>query len=243
MSGLLLITCFSIKTWQHDCLFHLGVMNCIVTAGPTCERLDNVRRLTNFSTGRLGTELAGFLMDRGHEVTLLVGEQSTYHGQRRAKQVETFNTTADLHGRLEARAGSGVEAVFHSAAVSDFTFGKIWHRSQQGELTEIKAGKISTRQGTLLAELVPTPKIIAGLRGWFPKARLVGWKYEVDGDRAAVIAAAEKQIRECLTDACVANGPAYGEGFGVVTANGTNGHVGEMNALFEALAQLLVTAK
>ena len=36
-------------------------MNCIVTAGPTYEPMDNVRRLTNFSTGKLGTELANFL--------------------------------------------------------------------------------------------------------------------------------------------------------------------------------------
>jgi phosphopantothenoylcysteine decarboxylase/phosphopantothenate--cysteine ligase len=41
-------------------------MNCIVTAGPTYEPLDDVRRLTNFSTGRLGTELANFLAARVH---------------------------------------------------------------------------------------------------------------------------------------------------------------------------------
>jgi phosphopantothenoylcysteine synthetase/decarboxylase len=49
-------------------------MNCIVTAGPTYEPLDDVRRLTNFSTGRLGTELANFLAARGHKVILLIGE-------------------------------------------------------------------------------------------------------------------------------------------------------------------------
>ncbi|HYG35630.1 MAG TPA: phosphopantothenoylcysteine decarboxylase, partial [Clostridia bacterium] len=46
-------------------------MRCIVTAGPTYESLDNVRRLTNFSTGRLGSELVNFLTERGHEVILL----------------------------------------------------------------------------------------------------------------------------------------------------------------------------
>jgi len=33
-------------------------MKCIVTAGPTYEELDEVRRMANFSTGTLGTELA-----------------------------------------------------------------------------------------------------------------------------------------------------------------------------------------
>jgi len=214
-------------------------MNCIVTAGPTYEKLDQVRRLTNFSTGRLGVELANFLTGRGHNVTLFVGEQATYGGERRAKKIESFATTTDLRDRLQDLAGESVNAVFHAAAVSDFTFGKLWLRSSQGELTEARGGKISTRQGMLLAELVPTPKIIGGLRDWFPKARLAGWKYEVDGKRANVIRAAEKQISECLTDVCVANGPAYGEGYGIVGSNGKTTHVSDAAALFEALEKII----
>jgi phosphopantothenoylcysteine decarboxylase/phosphopantothenate--cysteine ligase len=118
-------------------------------------------------------------------------------------------------------------------------FGKVWLRSPHGQLTEIKAGKIPTRKGTVLAELVPTQKIITGLRDWFPKARIVGWKYEVDGNRAGVLKAAEKQISECLTDACVANGPAYGDGFGLVRSSGQNADLPDRTALFEALGQLV----
>jgi phosphopantothenoylcysteine decarboxylase/phosphopantothenate--cysteine ligase len=132
-----------------------------------------------------------------------------------------------------------VNAVFHAAAVSDFSFGKVWARSPAGELTEVKSGKISTRHGSLLAELVPTEKIIARLRDWFPAAQLTGWKYEVDGQRADVIRAAEKQMAECLTNACVANGPAYGKGFGVVTKAGACAHLADKPALFEALERSL----
>src|ERR1041384_762771 len=163
-------------------------VRCIVTAGPTYETMDNVRRLTNFSTGRLGTELANFLAARSHEVALLIGEQATYCGERKAKRTEVFSTTENLRERLESFSGKNIDAVFHAAAVSDYTFGKIWLRSPSGEMSEIKSGKISTRAGTLLAELVPTPKVIGSLRGWFPKAKLVGWKYEVDGDRDDVVA-------------------------------------------------------
>ncbi|MEY2465668.1 MAG: phosphopantothenate---cysteine ligase [Verrucomicrobiota bacterium] len=214
-------------------------MNCIVTAGPTYETLDNVRRLTNFSTGRLGTELANFLVERGHEVTLMIGEQSTYNGARNAQRIETFSTTEDLRDWLQAQSHRTVNAVFHAAAVSDFKFGKIWRRSPKGELTEVKSGKISTRQGTLLAELVPTLKIIGSLRDWFPKARLVGWKYEVDGDRADVIRAAEKQLAESVTDFCVANGRAYGEGFGLVNPSGNCVHLPNATALFRALEKFI----
>lgn len=211
----------------------------MVTAGPTYEPLDGARRLTNFSTGRLGTDLANFLTAQGHEVTLLIGQQASYAGERRARIVETFTTTANLREKLEALASKPVDAVFHAAAVSDFYFGKVWSRSGTGELTEVKSGKISTAHGALMAELLPTPKIIHSLRDWFPKAFVAGWKYEVDGDRTNVIRAAEKQIAGSLTNLCVANGPAYGEGFGLVTRDGTCAHLATAAALFEALERAM----
>ena len=214
-------------------------MRCLVTAGPTFEPLDSVRRLTNFSTARLGSELTNYLSARGHEVRLLIGQQATWRGERHATRVETFTTTSDLRDRLQAAAGEHIDAVFQAAAVSDFSFGKVWARDEAGALVELKAGKLSTRQGTLLAELAPTPKIIARLREWFPTARLVGWKFEVDGDRAAVLRLARQQLDECRTDACVANGPAYGAGFGLVRPDGSHAHLDDTGALFAALAALL----
>lgn len=191
-------------------------MRYIVTAGPTYEPLDQVRRLTNFSTGRLGSELVNYLAGCGHEVLLLIGRQATYRGERRAQQVETFSTTADLTERLKSHRDETVDAVFHAAAVSDFSFGKVWRRTDSGSLVEVKSGKFSTREGTFLAELVPTAKIISQLRERYPRAWLVGWKYEVDNGRSSVLELAQRQLEECRTDACVVNGPAYGVGFGVV---------------------------
>src|SRR5436190_11537692 len=86
-------------------------MRCIVTAGPTYESLDNVRRLTNFSTGRLGSELVNFLDSRGHEVLLLIGQQATYRGERRGQLVETFSTTNDLLERLRGHGREAEDAV------------------------------------------------------------------------------------------------------------------------------------
>jgi len=214
-------------------------MHCVVTAGPTYESLDKVRRLTNFSTGRLGCELARYLMAQGHVVTLLIGEQATYCGTRGATRNEVFSTTADLHNRLHALSERPVDALFHAAAVSDFTFGKTWLRSSNGKLTEIKSGKISTRNGTLLTELVPTRKIISELRGWFPQTRIVGWKYEVDGDRSSVLEAARKQLEECRTNACVANGPAYGQGFGLVKSGGQMEELADAQELLVSLERLV----
>jgi phosphopantothenate---cysteine ligase (CTP) len=217
-------------------------MKCIITAGPTYEELDEVRRMTNFSTGTLGSELANYLVDRGHEVLLLRGHYSTCQIAAKAQNIQVFTTSTDLIQRLEGLGSGGVGAVFHAAAVSDFNFGKIWRRAEGGKLSEIKSRKISTRSGTVLAELTPTPKIIGRLRGWFPKARLVGWKYELEGDRRRAIALAEEQLKKNSTNACVVNGLAYGTGSGLVLGPGRCHHLPDKRALFKALADFSETS-
>lgn len=222
-------------------------MKIIVTAGPTYEPLDEVRRLTNFSTGKLGSELANFLTAHGHEVELLLGESATWCGEQKAKKVQRFTSTQDLHDRLEKLASSEMHAVFHAAAVSDFKFGKTWMRDDKGDLVEIKSAKISTRDGTMLAELVPTPKIIQHLRQWFPKAYIVGWKYEMEGDSASIKQKALRQIDECKTNACIVNGRAWGKGFGIGFAKTDSGFFGgtinDAPALYEQLEKHAVSFK
>src|ERR1700749_2351654 len=101
-------------------------MNCLVTAGPTFEPLDEVRRLTNFSTGRLGTELANYLAARGHKVMLLIGETAVYASVPKGQRVEHFSTTTDLQEKLKALSAKKTAGIFHAAAVSDFTFGRVF---------------------------------------------------------------------------------------------------------------------
>ncbi len=215
-------------------------MDCIVTAGPTFEPLDEVRRMTNFSTGRLGTLLAGHLRECGHKVTLFIGQSATHGGPRNASKVEDFTTTNDLRTRLRNLRSPRKMAVFHAAAVSDFGFGRIYREEENGRRKAVrKTAKISTRAGQYLVELLPTPKIIAELRQWYPNGVLVGWKYEAQGNRETALRAARHQMKECGTDACVANGPSYGPGFGLVTQSGHR-HLGSMPGLFQSLEKLLL---
>lgn len=210
-------------------------VNCVVTAGPTYEPLDKVRRLTNFSTGRLGSLLANDLVEKGHNVLLLISETVNPSVEQKAQTIIKFSTSEDLGRRLESLSGQSPDAIFHTAAVSDFRFGTITDLKGNA----VASGKISTGSGVLTAQLVPTQKIIAQLRPWFPVARLVGWKYEVEGDREAVLEKCRQQISSCRTDASVANGPAYGWGFGLVTGvGGTPLHFKETKELFHALARL-----
>ena len=159
-------------------------MNCIVTAGPTYEALDDVRRLTNFSTGRLGTELANFLAARGHRVTLLIGESATYAGERRAQSVKVFSTTADLRAKLKSFSGKKVDAIFHAAAVSDFTFGQMFTRDAAGKIEAVHAV-----QKNLHARRQPARRAGADAKNHRGTARLVSanknHRLEIRGRRRA----------------------------------------------------------
>ncbi len=181
--------------------------------------------------------LANYLAAQGHQVTLLRGHYSTFQEKSTAQNLQIFTTTQDLQERLKALSSPQVNAVFHAAAVSDFGFGRIVEEID-GRFVEIKSGKVSTRGGKLFAELVPTPKILPELRGWFPKATIVGWKYEVDQHRAGAVAKARKQITEGHSHYSVANGPAYGDGFGLVTASNEM-NLSDDKQLFSALEKLL----
>ncbi|MBM3848234.1 MAG: DNA/pantothenate metabolism flavoprotein domain protein [Verrucomicrobia bacterium] len=216
-------------------------MRCLVTAGPTWEPVDKVRRLTNFSTGRLATELALFLQSHGHEVELLRGEASVFPAPSELRSIRAFSTTESLADLLRQHASmpSPVDAIFHASAVSDFKPGKVFVRDEAGRLQESTAGKHTTREGTLMMELEPTQKILPLLRSWFPRARIVGWKYEIDGGREEALSKARRQLIECRSDACVVNGPAYGPGFGILRPSGALADVQEAQGLFSSLRGLL----
>lgn len=225
-------------------------MHCVVTAGPAYEPIDRVRRLTNFSTGKLGAELAGYLAAQGHTVTLLKSETSTYPDVPAGVQLIPFSTADDLRSKIETLCDTDsgespgaspvprrpVEALFHAAAVADFQCNQVWRRSATGEMQPVEGAKISSRDESLYLELVPAPKIIGWLRQAFPEAWLVGWKYEVEGDKESLLGKAENQIRENGTDGCVLNGPGYGAGFGWVQRDAPNRHLASQKDLFETLA-------
>ncbi len=211
-------------------------MHCIVTAGPTYEPIDQVRRLTNHSTGQLGTGLAKRLADDGHKVTLLRGTLATHTEQPVGVELQLFTTSADLAEKLERLAKA--DAIFHAAAVSDFAAGQVFRRTDEGKLEPLNQGKLGTREGELLLELKPTPKIIASLRDWFAEAFLVGWKYEVDGDRDSALGQGQTQIVENQTNGCVVNGPAYGNGFGWLSNDHPAEHLADKAELFNNLAGL-----
>jgi phosphopantothenoylcysteine synthetase/decarboxylase len=206
-------------------------MRVIVTCGPSYEPIDEVRRITNFSTGELGVRLANRLARDGHEVTCFRGVAATRALTLEGPVHVPFSTNDDLLAKLTVVVDRNqVGAVFHAAALADF---RVEPAGAQR--------KISSRAGTITLTLIPATKLIARLRALFPNAWIVGWKYELDGTREDVLAKARRQLAENGTDVCIANGAAYGDGFGFLTTDGTLTHIADRAALAEFLASQITS--
>jgi phosphopantothenoylcysteine decarboxylase/phosphopantothenate--cysteine ligase len=143
-------------------------------------------------------------------------------------EVVPFTTNADLeHALLQTPSREEVNFVFHAAALCDFRIKEV--HDEKGE--PVHRDKIPSRGGTLQLTLEPLPKLIASLRRMFPASILVGWKYELEGTAAEIVARGRQQMDEYLTDACVLNGAAYGSGFGILSRSDEQTHLPDKAAL------------
>lgn len=155
-------------------------MKILVTAGATREPLDEVRFVSNVSTGATGAALADTLLGFGHDVTLLRGEGAVK--SQHVRDAETFSSCADLLAKLQRRLGTGqFDAVVMTAAVADY----------RPDTTQ--TGKIRSDADELVVRLVRTPKILPQLKSLSPRPlRVIGFKFTVGADaearRAAVLA-------------------------------------------------------
>lgn len=211
-------------------------MKIIVTCGPSYEPIDGARRMTNMSSGRLGITLTNVLSDAGHELICLKGEGSTFPGLVRASRVESFATNDDLARQLEVIGRSeNIDAILHAAALCDFRVDQVLNAA--GHV--MRSSKFATSEGSIQLVLAPATKVLPMIRAWFPRARIVGWKYELVGSREDAFSKARKQISDCRTDACVLNGAAYGQGFALCLPLGRVQTSADAPALCESLLEWL----
>lgn len=233
--------CVYLEKPDHDLAlfpFHAFVlgeeMRIVITCGPAYEPIDQVRRITNASTGELGTLLAETFAEAGHAVSCFRAAGSTFAPALWPVQTILFTTNDDLELKLtRLLARETVQIVFHAAALGDFRVAGVTDEAGR----EVEVQKISSRIGPLILKLEPAPKVIARLRSLFPASLIVGWKYEMVGEPEEVLAKGRRQIDECLTDACVLNGKAYGTGFGMITREGKRVHLPDKAALCRFLLE------
>lgn len=211
-------------------------MRIVVTCGPSYEPIDEVRRITNFSTGELGIHLTNHLSAAGHDVVCFKGVGATCPERVIGARLVPFATNEHLRSELEGlEQREKVGAVFHAAALCDYRLKSV----QTSDGASVAATKIPSRAGELILTLDPAAKLIHELRDLFPVSRIVGWKYELVGSRADVLAAAIRQFTESRSDGCVMNGAAYGAGFGFLEPQQKPVHLADQEGLCAHLARWL----
>ena len=102
--------------------------NILITAGPTNEYIDEVMKITNMSTGRLGIELARKYLSEGANVTLITTRSVFRSGLFERYQLSEndklksipIETTEDMYNALESESGNKYDLVIHSSAVGDY---------------------------------------------------------------------------------------------------------------------------
>lgn len=171
----------------------------IISAGATYEKIDEVRGITNRSSGKMGIEIAKEAFVRGADVTLIKGKMT-------ADIPNVFNVL-EVESVSQMRDAVLEEVKKHdifisAAAVSDF-------------IPKIeKQNKISSSEDIIL-KLERVPKIIGEVKKINPEIFLVGFKAEYNLQREELIKSAKGRIEEHKIDLMIANDVAVeGAGFG-----------------------------
>jgi phosphopantothenoylcysteine decarboxylase/phosphopantothenate--cysteine ligase len=120
----------------------------LLTAGPTRAFIDDVRYLTNASSGRMAKALAEAALARGHGVTIVSGPVQVAY-PRKARVIPVV-TTAEMLAACRS-AVAGVDGVIAAAAPCDF------------EPVRRAPGKIPRTGTGLTLKLAPTTDVIATL--------------------------------------------------------------------------------
>jgi phosphopantothenoylcysteine decarboxylase/phosphopantothenate--cysteine ligase len=160
----------------------------LITSGGTSEPIDDVRSITNKSSGRMGSAVAEAAYRAGAQVTLLSSVTGIL--PRYQMPTETFSTAKELEAHIEKYLPE-TDIIFHVAAVADFTVSK-----NDGKLT-------SEASHTL--HLQPHAKILSRIKTINPSVQLIAFKAEHGLKEEELVAKAQKRLVESSADAIVAN--------------------------------------
>lgn len=174
----------------------------LLTAGPTYERIDPVRFIGNFSTGKMGYALADAAARMGAEVTLISGPVAIKPKERTVEVVNVESACQMRDAAVEHFPGSDIAIM--CAAVADYAPADPHDHKIKRETDEIPT-----------IRLVKNPDIAATLGQMKREGQtLVGFALETDNGKAN----AERKIRSKNLDMIVLNSLSDpGAGFGTDT--------------------------
>ncbi|MGB9978863.1 bifunctional phosphopantothenoylcysteine decarboxylase/phosphopantothenate--cysteine ligase CoaBC [Methanobacterium sp.] len=171
----------------------------LVSAGSTYEKIDEVRGITNRSSGKMGIEIAKEAFIRGAEITLIKGNMTA--DVPNVFNVVEVESSAEMHYAVSKLADEN-DIFVSAAAVSDF------------KVKNADVSKISS-DTDITIELERTPKILNEVKEINPDIFLVGFKAVHNLSDEELLNAAKQRMEESSADLMVANDVAVeGAGFG-----------------------------
>jgi phosphopantothenoylcysteine decarboxylase/phosphopantothenate--cysteine ligase len=143
----------------------LAGLNVLITAGPTRERLDPVRYLTNRSSGKMGFAVAEAAREAGAHVTVVTGpvQLQTPAGVTRIN----VESARDMYAAVHRQVGDA-DIFIAAAAVADF------------QPVTVAKQKIKKQGGSVKLELEPAPDIIKSVADMAKRPFVVGFAAETN---------------------------------------------------------------
>ena len=163
----------------------------LMTAGPTVEKIDSVRVITNQSSGKTGTLLASELISAGAKVTLVYGP-GTSEPPKGAKIIRV-NSVDEMNKAVKKALKKKFDIAIMAAAASDYV------------VKNATSSKIKSDKKEINVKLVKAQKIIDVIKNKQKEIFLVGFKAETDISKNELVSSAKKKLKDSKADMIVAN--------------------------------------
>lgn len=168
----------------------------VITAGGTSEQIDNVRKITNSSSGKLGSVIATKLLelqdDKIEKIYYVCSKKSIRPIGEKIEIIEIVDTKNLELAIKKLLKENKIDYFIHSMAVSDYTVDYVTTAESLAISLENKKenilenicnfnlgitdDKISSNYDNLIIKLKKTPKIISIIKNASPNTYLVGFK-------------------------------------------------------------------
>lgn len=166
----------------------------LITSGGTQEPIDQVRVLSNKSTGATGAHLADVLMDLGFDVTYLHAQSAVQPKQTCPRA--SFVTFIDLEGQMKSLLqNDSFDVIIHAAAVSDFS------------IINVQADQKISSDSEVTIRLKPNPKLIDHIREYSKNKniKIVGFKMTATHQKEKWAEAVTKVFKRSQPDLVIHN--------------------------------------
>jgi len=161
----------------------------LVTMGTTRGYIDDVRYISNYSSGKLGSVISEELYRQGYSTTVIAGPSEVK--PRTSSQLQTVLTTGEMLKECECAASVPLTAGIFCASVLDY------------EPAQKTLGKLKSGHDNLTVSFIPTPKIIDKIS--VTNGIKIGFKLEVGLSEQQAKQVADDYINKYKLDSLIVN--------------------------------------